>query len=121
MMDRAYLEPNEVERMENAATCFRDRLLIRLLFRLGCRTSEALALKVADIDFTQGMVTIQHLKTRLNLACPECGTRLSKSHSYCPKCGVKVEKVVTEAREHRRMRTLPTDSQAGKTELRKER
>ena len=82
MMDRAYLEPNEVERMENAATCFRDRLLIRLLFRLGCRISEALALKVEDIDFSHGTVTIEHLKTRLKLSCPECGAGLGRSHKY---------------------------------------
>lgn len=78
MMGRASLEPNEVERMESAATYFRDRLLIRLLFRLGCRISEALALKVEDIDFTRGTVTIEHLKTRLKLACPECGAGLGQ-------------------------------------------
>ena len=49
---KAYLEPKEIALMEKAAKCFRDRLLIRLLFRLGCRISEALALKVEDIDFT---------------------------------------------------------------------
>ena len=110
MMDRAYLEPNEVERMENAATCFRDRLLIRLLFRLGCRISEALALKVEDIDFTQGTVTIEHLKTRLKLSCPECGAGLGRSHKFCPNCGSSVEKAVAQEKEHRRVRTLPVDS-----------
>jgi len=109
MMDRAYLEPNEVERMENAATCFRDRLLIRLLFRLGCRISEALALKVEDIDFTQGTVTIEHLKTRLKLSCPECGAGLGRSHKFCPNCGSSVEKAVAQEKEHRRVRTLPVD------------
>ena len=39
----------------------RDRLLIRLLFHLGCRISEALMLEVKDIDFNTGTVTIQHL------------------------------------------------------------
>ena len=65
---KAYLDAEEVKALEKAATCFRDRLLIRLLFRLGCRVSELLALKVEDIDFTQGTVTIEHLKTRLKLA-----------------------------------------------------
>lgn len=32
---KTYLEPNEVELMGKVAACFRDRLLIRLLFRLG--------------------------------------------------------------------------------------
>lgn len=60
---KAYLEPADIELMEQAASCSRDRLLIRLLFRSGCRVSEALALKVSDIDFGQGTATILHLKS----------------------------------------------------------
>jgi len=41
---KAYLEIEETEKLENAATCLRDRLLIRLLAKLGCRVSEALAI-----------------------------------------------------------------------------
>ena len=62
---KAYLEPEEVDCLEKAAASLRDRLLIRLLFHLGCRISEAVALTVPDIDLQQGMVTIQHLKGRL--------------------------------------------------------
>ena len=76
---KAYIEAIEVEVVEKVARCFRDRLLIRLLFRLGCRISEALALKVEDIDFDQGTVTIEHLKARVDLCCPKCGARLGKS------------------------------------------
>ena len=36
MERKVYLEPKEVERLEQAAGYVRDRLLIRLLFRLGC-------------------------------------------------------------------------------------
>ncbi len=107
---KAYLDAEEVKLVEKAATCFRDRLLIRLLFRLGCRISEALALKVEDIDFAEGTVTIEHLKTRMKLSCPRCAARLGKSHTYCPKCGVKVERVVAEEKEHCRLRTLPVDN-----------
>jgi len=106
---RAYLEPDEIARLEESATNLRDCLLIRLLFRLGCRVSEALGLEVKDIDFTQGMVTIEHLKSRIKLACPMCSARLGKSHTFCPKCGVKVEEAVAKEQEHRRMRTLPLD------------
>lgn len=108
-MTKAYLEPEDVESLEKAATNLRDRLLIRMLFRLGCRISEGLPLEVKDIDFTQGVVTIRHLKTRIKLACPKCGTRLGKSHKFCPFCGNSVEGVVTEEKEHQRMRTLPVD------------
>ena len=50
-MAKAYLEPNEVEQLETVALYLRDKILIRLLFHLGCRISEALALKVEEIDF----------------------------------------------------------------------
>ena len=97
--------------MEERATCVRDRLLIRLLFHLGCRVSEALAMTTDNVDFEQGTVTIQHLKARIRLCCPQCGARLGKSHTFCPKCGTKVEQAQIQEHEHRRMRTLPLDSQ----------
>ena len=106
---KTYLELNELKQLEEAARCLRDRLLIRLLARLGCRISEALALKLEDIDFGQGTVTIEHLKVRVKLCCPKCGARLGRSHRFCPNCGHSVEKVVAQEREHRRLRTLPVD------------
>jgi len=108
---KAYIEPEEVALMERETTNLRDKLLISLLFRLGCRISEALALRVEDIDFAQGTVTILHLKSRIKLTCSQCGARLGKSHSFCPRCGEKVERTVAEEREHRRMRTLPVDKE----------
>lgn len=106
---KAYLEPGEIVLMEKAARCFRDKLLIRLLFRLGCRISEALALEVKDIDLTQGTVTIEHLKVRLKLSCPKCGARLGKTHHFCPSCGNDVEKALARELQHCRVRTLPID------------
>lgn len=107
---KVYLEPDEIKLMENMTTNFRDRLLVRLLFRLGCRVSEALALKVEDIDFAHGTVSIQHLKSRVKLMCPGCGARLGLGHLFCPKCGSKIGKALTEQREHRRQRVLPVDN-----------
>lgn len=106
---KSYVEPEEVRLLEEAATNLRDRLLIRLLFHLACRVSEALTLEVKDIDFMRDTVTIEHLKSRIELACPRCGARLGRSHAFCPKCGIKVEKVVAKEKEHHRMRTLPLD------------
>jgi integrase/recombinase XerD len=108
-MPKAYLEINEVQKLENAAGYWRDRLLIRLLFHLGCRISEALMLEVKDIDFNTGTVTIQHLKSRIKLACPKCNAPLGKSHTFCPRCGLKIEGAVAKEQEHRRVRTLPLD------------
>ena len=69
-MAKAYLEAEEVKRLEQAAEYLRDKLLIRLLFRLGCRISEALAISPGDIDFTRGTVTIEHLKECLTQSTP---------------------------------------------------
>ena len=113
-MPKAYLEPSEIERLEEAAQYLRDRLLIRLLFHLGCRVSEALGIKKGDIDFNQGLVTIQHLKQHISLSCPECGAKLGKGHKYCPVCGRKVERAVTDEKEHCKFRVLPLDEETMK-------
>ncbi len=68
----------EVEKLIAAACNLRDRLLIRLLFRLGCRVSEVLALKVEGVDFVRGTVAIKHLKARMRLHCPKCGAGLGR-------------------------------------------
>lgn len=110
-MSKAYLEADEVKRLEKAATNLRDRLLIRLLSHLGCRISEALGIAVGDIDLDNHTVTIQHLKIRMKLSCPKCSAGLGKSHTYCPKCGARVEKTIAEEKEHRRVRILPIDGE----------
>lgn len=109
MMAKAYLEPYEIKQLENAAIYLRDRLLIRLLFHLGCRISEALSINVKDIEFKNATITIQHLKSRLQLYCPNCSAHLGKTHKFCPKCGKEVDHAVAREQEHRRIRTLPLD------------
>ncbi len=110
-MAKAYLEPEDVLKLEQSAEYLRDRLLIRVLFHLGCRVSEALGIKKSDIDFNQGLVTIQHLKQRIRFSCPECDARLSKSHKFCPVCGHKINKAVINEKEHRKFRVLPVDEE----------
>ena len=107
---KAYLDPEEVTLMENAATNLRDRLLMRLLSHLGCRITEALTIGVEDIDFGNSAVSIVHLKTRLKLSCPKCGSGISGGHMFCPKCGERVLEAVAKELEHRRQRMLPIDS-----------
>jgi len=106
---KTYLEPSEISLLENETTNLRDRLLIKLLFHLGCRISEALALKVEDMDFRKGTVTVKHLKACLKLLCTGCGQRLSRSHTFCPKCGSKVGMAQAEQQERHRQRVLPVD------------
>ncbi|MFC1969316.1 integrase [Chloroflexota bacterium] len=95
--------------MEKATSNLRDKLLIRTLFHLGCRVTEALGLTVEEIDFSRALLTIKHLKKRLKLSCSNCGTRLGAAHLFCPKCGCKIEKRQTEEQEYRRQRVLPID------------
>ena len=108
---KAYLEPSEVDQLEKAAKCLRDKLLIRLLSHLACRISEALALKAEDVDFNEGTVTILHLKTRLKFSCPHCQARLGKSHHFCPRCGAEVAEPIARTGESKRQRTLPLDAE----------
>jgi len=105
-----YLETKAIDLIEEEARYARDRILIRILFHLGCRVSEALALTVDDIDLNKGLVIIIHLKTRARLFCPHCQARLARSHQFCPACGGKVKKAGKSETEHRRLRTLPVDS-----------
>lgn len=106
---RTYLAPADVELMEQAATSLRDRLLIRLLFRLGCRVSEALAIGISDIDFARGTITILHLKRRIKLSCPKCKASVGKRHRFCPECGTVTTEAMHRWHEHKRIRVLPVD------------
>lgn len=108
---KTYLEPADIDLMELAARCIRDRLLIRLLFRLGCRVSEALAVKVSDIDLAQRTVTILHLKKRIRLSCPKCKANLGRRHQFCPECGDEVGEAMRRQQEQRHIRVLPVDKQ----------
>ncbi len=105
----AYLDLDDIRQMEEAATCFRDKLLIRLLSRLGCRVSEALALTIEDLDLSKGLISIIHLKRRQRLFCPGCQARLGKAHRFCPGCGRRIDEALMREQEHRRVRTLPVD------------
>jgi integrase/recombinase XerD len=108
---KSYLEPEAVALIEQAATNVRDKLLVHLLFHVGCRISEALALKVEDVDFDKAVITIIHLKRSLKIPCSRCGAKLGVSHSYCPKCGSKLEESQIEELQHRRQRILPIDQE----------
>lgn len=106
---KTYLDYSDIELLELTANCHRDRLLVRLLSRLGCRISEALALKVNDIDFERNTITILHLKRSIRLSCPKCGARLSHRHVFCPACGNKISRTIKSQQERRRIRVLPAD------------
>ena len=106
---KTYLDPEDINKLEEAADFLRDKLLIRLLYYSACRVSEALAITIQDIDFRQGVIAIKHLKNRIKLSCPHCGTILSKTNKYCPGCSWKISEATKEKLEQRRRRLLPID------------
>jgi integrase-like protein len=66
-LDADLLTTHEVEALlrvcsSRAATGVRNKALIALLWRAGLRISEALALKLKDIDLDSGLVTVQRGK-----------------------------------------------------------
>ncbi len=106
---KVYLNPEEVERMAQAATYVRDELLVRVLFWGSCRVSEALGIEVDDVNAAQGTVTIKHLKVRTRLLCPHCGTRVSRTARFCPGCGKEVPEPLRKEQEMHRVRTIPLE------------
>lgn len=105
-----HLEPKHIEKLITAAKNPRDKALIAVLAREGVRISEAVQLKVSDIDFDRRTLTIMHLKERLKLKCPNCQELLGKRHLFCPVCGTKVDQVIRDKVEQRRQRAIPVDS-----------
>lgn len=61
---KAYLEPDQVERVIAAAPHIRDALLVRIPWRTGIRATELLSLKVQDIDFENRAIVIKVQKER---------------------------------------------------------
>ena len=61
---KAYLEPEQVERVIAAAINLRDVLLVRIPWRTGIRVSELIGIKVSDIDFENKAIVIKLQKMR---------------------------------------------------------
>jgi len=104
-----HLESHQIEMLINSATNPRDKAFIALLARTGVRISEAIEVKISDIDSERGVLTIVHLKEKSRLKCPHCGESLGKRHLFCPSCGSKVDRAIREKVEQRRQRMIPVD------------
>jgi len=116
MPTKEYLIPEDTSLIEDAALCLRDKLLIRLLRRLGCRVGEVMGLEVKHFDFPRRQVRIEHEKERRSLYCPHCHqegrkpeTRLAKTHKFCPICTQSVEQPIIKITKVPRLRKIPVD------------
>ena len=61
---KAYLSPQQVERLIAVATNPRDALLVRIPWRTGIRVSELIGIRIQDIDFDNRALVIKVLKMR---------------------------------------------------------
>ena len=105
----AQLQPEQEGKLIGFVRNPRDRALIALLSRTGIRISEAIQLRVNDIDLQRGTLSVVHLKEKSKLKCPHCGEKLGKKHFFCPSCGNKVDIAIREKVEQHRQRIIPID------------
>ncbi len=61
---KAYLSPEQVEKLIGVATNLRDELLVRIPWRTGIRVSELIGIRIPDIDFDNRAIAIKVLKQR---------------------------------------------------------
>lgn len=106
---KTYLEPAELQKLEDAADNARDLMLARLYIRLGCRASELIGVEVKNVDLARRTIVIEHEKTKMGIKCPNCKASLGKTHTFCPKCGNKVTKAIITMFEQGKRRSLPID------------
>jgi len=59
---RKYLKLPELKALMDATRRPRDRLIIRLMYETGMRLGEVAVLRVGDIDFALGEISIEHAK-----------------------------------------------------------
>jgi integrase len=69
--DRRYLRPDEAKRLIEAAGKrgrypFRDRVLVRLVYRHGLRASEAVEMRWSQLDLDQGVLHVARKKGSLD-------------------------------------------------------
>lgn len=109
MANKFYLTTKDTTRIEAQAQCLRDKLLIRLLRRLGCRITEAIEIGERDIDFEKKFIRIIHQKMiTAKVTCQKCGKKVAKKHKFCPNCGAILSAKI-EKKSEPELRTLPID------------
>lgn len=103
-MLKTYLEDSEIDQVIEAASTLRDKLIIRLLYYVGCRVSELNSIEVEGIDYQRGMILIPHLKSApTKKECPGCHRKIGTKQMFCPKCGADAggASVHNEGNKHR--------------------
>jgi integrase/recombinase XerD len=76
------LSAEEVVRLLNAMANLKHRTVAMVLYGVGLRISEALALEVRDIDSDRGVITVRHGKGDRDRQVPLAGVLLSALRTY---------------------------------------
>lgn len=61
---KGYLKPEEVERLINATSNIRDRLILQIMYRCGRRVSEVLSIRKGDILWDENKIIFTILKRK---------------------------------------------------------
>ncbi|MDD9967963.1 MAG: tyrosine-type recombinase/integrase [Myxococcales bacterium] len=84
--DKDFLDEPEVQKLLDAAKKgrhrVRDHLLLLMMYRHGLRVSEAIALKVKDVNLRQSRLWVQRLKNGLSVEQPMPGDELRAVKRY---------------------------------------
>ena len=78
----AILRENEVQAIIQSIHNPKHRLAIALIYSAGLRISEAVNLKVADLDFDRGVITIRQAKGRKDRQVPLAKTIIRMAREY---------------------------------------
>jgi len=98
---KTYLTSKEIQQMIDQAPNLRDKVILSFLADVGCRVSELLHLRLADLDLEGSTALIPHLKRGIKKKCPSCGRTAGRNTRFCSKCGADLSGVAAEGIDER--------------------
>lgn len=104
-----YYDPELPEKLIRADKNPRNKAFISLLGKNFVRVTEAIQIKLSDIDYKKEALSITDRREYAKASCPDCGERLAKKYRFCPTCGNNVTLAIGEKFEQRRQRIIPID------------